>query len=78
MEPYIPDRRGEITTKLRGWQHLSELESEGSYEDIKRNLGRILERKYHAGEISPEAYEQPWKSAKRFPSMNGTREQWPA
>ena len=38
------DPRGTISAVLSGWQHLPLLESEGGYEDIKRNLGSILER----------------------------------
>jgi hypothetical protein len=64
----IVDRRGTIAKVLRGWQHLSQLESEGGYEDIKRNLAGILERDYHAGEIAQEAYEQALGQAPRdFP-----------
>jgi len=44
------------------------LESEGSYEDIKRNLTGILERDYRAGQIAQEAYEQALGKAPRdFP-----------
>ncbi len=61
----IVDRRDTIATVLRGWQHLSELESEGSYEDIKRNLANVLERGYRAGVIGQEAYEQALGKAPR-------------
>ncbi len=64
----IVDRRGTISAVLRGWQHLSALESEGSYQDIKRNLASILERDYCTGEIAEEAYEQALGKAPRdFP-----------
>jgi hypothetical protein len=59
------DRRGTISAVLSGWQHLPLLESEGSYEDIKRSLGSILERDYRAGRIGQEAYEQALGKAPR-------------
>jgi hypothetical protein len=61
----LVDRRGTISTVLSGWQHLPLLESEGSYEAIKRNLGSILERDYRAGRIGQEAYEQALGKAPR-------------
>ncbi len=59
------DRRGTISAVLSGWQHLPLLESEGSYEAIKRNLGIILERDYRSGRIGEEAYEQALGKAPR-------------
>lgn len=59
------DRRGTISAELSGWQHLPVLESEGSHEDIKRNLGSILERDYRDGRIGQEAYEQALGKAPR-------------
>lgn len=41
-------------TWLRGWQHISILESEGDYEHIKKRLKAELEKQQHAGTISPE------------------------
>lgn len=65
VELYIIDRRGKIGIELRGWQYLSELESEGDYEYIKRGLADILERERRAGRISEEAYEQALGKAPR-------------
>jgi hypothetical protein len=59
------DRRGTMMAVLSGWQHLPLLASEGSYDDIKRNLGEILERDYRAGRIGEEAYEQALGKAPR-------------
>jgi hypothetical protein len=61
----VVDRRGTISEVLSGWQHLPLLESEGSYEDIKRNLGEVLEHDYRAGRIGQEAYEQALGKAPR-------------
>jgi hypothetical protein len=54
----IVDRRGTIPIRLRGWQYLSELESEGNYEDIKKRLTNFIEREFRAGLISESAYDQ--------------------
>jgi hypothetical protein len=65
VELRVIDRRGTISIEVSGWQHLPVLKSEGSYEDIKRNLGSILERDYRAGRIGQEAYEQALGQAPR-------------
>jgi hypothetical protein len=54
----IWDRRSTIATELRGWQHLSELRSEGSYEHIKQHLAEVLSRWIDSGRISEEAHRQ--------------------
>jgi Zeta toxin len=61
----LVDRRGTLSTVLSGWQHMPLLESEGSYEAIKRNLGSIFERDYRAGRIGQEAYERALGKAPR-------------
>jgi hypothetical protein len=61
----VLDRRGTISTALSGWEHLPVLASEGSYEDIKRNLGEILEGDHRDGRIGREAYEQAVGKAPR-------------
>jgi hypothetical protein len=54
----IIDRTGTIDRVLHGWQHLSELESEGTYEDIKRHLTDIVDRDYREGRLEEQAYKQ--------------------
>jgi hypothetical protein len=44
--------------ELEGWQHLSLLRSEGSYEHIKQRLHQALERHRSASGISEDAYGQ--------------------
>jgi hypothetical protein len=58
VEFRIIDRRGTIVEELSGWHHLKRIESEGSYEDVKRNLASILDREFRAGNITPDAFEQ--------------------
>ncbi len=63
---HIIDRRGTLdAVLLHGWRHLPILESEGTYEDIKRNLAEILERDYRSGHIKEDAYEQAVGKAPR-------------
>ena len=50
---------------LHGWRHLPILESEGTYEDIKRKLTENLERDYRSSDISENAYEQAIGKAPR-------------
>jgi hypothetical protein len=54
----IVDRRGTLLQELRGWQHLSILESEGDYERIKRTLARAVDREFRAGRISVDTRDQ--------------------
>lgn len=59
VELFIFDRRDKLETKrLRGWEHLPQLESEGNYEHIKQHLAAIVEREYREGRIPEEAYNQ--------------------
>jgi len=44
--------------RYRGWEASSLLESEGNYEHIKRRLTKILESRYAANLVTPEAYKQ--------------------
>ena len=44
--------------ELEGWQYLSLLRSEGSYEHIKQRLHQALEHQRSAGRISEDAYGQ--------------------
>jgi hypothetical protein len=68
VELLIIDRRGIISVELHGWQHLSELESEGNYEEIKRRLTNILDADRRKGRIKEEAYEQAFGKVPRdFP-----------
>jgi hypothetical protein len=63
---HIIDRRGTLdAVLLHGWHHLPILESEGTYEDIKRKLAEILERDYRIGHIKEDAYEQAAGKAPR-------------
>lgn len=55
----IVDRRNAtLVEELRGWEHLPQLRSEGTYEHIKRHLTEIVEREYHAGTLHRAAYDQ--------------------
>jgi hypothetical protein len=65
IELYIIDRRGKINIELFGWRYLSELGSEGGYQDIKRSLAEIVKRDYRAGRIPQEAYEPALGKAPR-------------
>jgi Zeta toxin len=68
VELLIVDRRGIMTKELYGWQHLSELESEGTYEQIKSRLTNILDGYRREGRIKEEAYEQAFGKVPRdFP-----------
>ncbi len=68
LDLHIIDRRGTMNRELHGWQYLSELESEGSYEEIKRRLNKILKQDFRKGRIKEEAYEQALGEARRdFP-----------
>ena len=63
---HIIDRRGTLdAVLLHGWRHLPILESEGTYEDIKRKLTENLERDYRSSDISENAYEQAIGKAPR-------------
>ena len=54
------DRRGGLDrlTERRGWEHLSELESEGTYEQLKLRLNQALDRHEAAGAFGPDAIRQ--------------------
>ena len=54
------DRRGGLNqlSERRGWEHLSELESEGTYEHIKLRLTHALDRHEVAGDFGPDAIRQ--------------------
>jgi len=55
----VVDKRDMMrVTRLRGWETLPLLESEGNYEHIKRKLTEILEANYAANLISSGAYQQ--------------------
>jgi DNA/RNA non-specific endonuclease/Zeta toxin len=58
IELVILDRRSKITKEVRGWDHLPELASEGSYEHIKQRLQYALDQHRDAGTISDTAYQQ--------------------
>jgi hypothetical protein len=49
--------------RLRGWEALSLLESEGRYEHIKQKLSEVLEAQYAAKLISSGAYKQAFGQA---------------
>ena len=55
---HIIDRRATIVRETRGWEHVSELRSEGTYEYIKEHLADIIEREHQAGRIVQAAYDQ--------------------
>jgi len=65
VELRIFDRRGTIAKEVRGWDHLSVLQSEGTYEQIKHNLTGILDREHRVGRLSEPAYEQALGKAPR-------------
>jgi hypothetical protein len=46
------------TVRLRGWEKLSMLQSEGNYEHIKRKLTEVLEAKYASNLITAGSYQQ--------------------
>jgi hypothetical protein len=45
-------------TQRDGWEHISILQKEGSYEQIKQRLANSLEHARRAGQISDACYEQ--------------------
>jgi hypothetical protein len=60
----VVDKRDMMkVARLRGWETLSLLESEGNYEHIKRKLTEILEAHYAANLISAGAYQQAYGQA---------------
>ena len=54
------DRRGGLDqiSERRGWEHLSELESEGTYEQLKLRLTRAIDRHEAAGAFGADAIRQ--------------------
>ena len=54
------DRRGGLNqvVERRGWEHLSELESEGTYEELKTRLGNAIGRQEAAGTFGADAIRQ--------------------
>ena len=54
------DRRGGLDqlSEHRGWEHLAELESEGTYEHLKLRLTDALDRHEAAGAFGPDAIRQ--------------------
>jgi hypothetical protein len=55
----IIDKRDMMNTvRLRGWEKLSMLQSEGNYEHIKRKLTEVLEAKYASNLITAGSYQQ--------------------
>ena len=54
------DRQGGLNqiAEHRGWEHLSKLESEGTYEELKERLGSAIERYEAAGDFGPNAIRQ--------------------
>lgn len=58
IELLILDKREGRVRILTGWEHWSELQSEGTYEQIRQRLGAELERRREAGAITDAAYRQ--------------------
>ena len=54
------DRRGGMDqlSERRGWEHLSALESEGTYEQLKLRLTQALDRHEAAGAFGPDTIRQ--------------------